>query len=103
MCNAKQGDFSQPEMKLIRQLYKQFRTALDRLRSLERERVVRIALEKFLRRVPLPTVLLRWNLKLVYQNQAASDFCSVWQRGARWARLVKTKATLPADILERCR
>jgi DNA-binding CsgD family transcriptional regulator len=103
MRNAKQGAFSQLEMKLIRQLYAQFRTVLDRLRSLERERVVRVAFEKFMRRVPLPTILLRWNLRLVYQNQAASDFCSVWQRGTDRARLIKTKAALPSEILDRCR
>jgi len=101
--NAKQGDFSRSEIKLIRQLYAQFRTALDRLRSSERERSVRVALEKFMRRVPLPTILLRWNLKLVYQNQAASDFCSVWQRGTERARSIKTKAALPSEILDRCR
>src|SRR5439155_6580279 len=103
MRNAKQGAFSQLEMKLIRQLYAQFRTALDRLRSLERERVVRVAFEKFMRRVPLPTILLRWNLRLVYQNQAAADFCSVWQRGTERARLIKTKAAIPSEILDRCR
>jgi len=101
--DAKQGAFSRSEIKLIRQLYAQFRTALDRLRSAERERSVRVALEKFMRRVPLPTILLRWNLKLVYQNQAASDFCSVWQRGTERARSIKTKAALPSEILDRCR
>jgi len=90
-------------MKLIRQLYTQFQTALGRLRSLEREHTVRVALEQFMRRVPLPTILLRWNLRLVYRNQSASDFCSVWQRGTEQARLIKTKAALPPEILDRCR
>ena len=103
MRSAKQGAFSRLEMKLTRQLYTQFQTALDRLRSLERERTVRVALEKFMGRVPLPTILLRWNLKLIYQNQAASDFCSVWQRGTERGRLIKTKAALPAEILDQCR
>src|SRR5207249_8792331 len=62
-----------PEMRLIRQLHTQFQTALGRLRSLEREHAVRVAFEQFMRRVPLPTVLLRWNLRLVYRNQAASE------------------------------
>src|SRR2546430_15400100 len=95
--------FSRAEMKLLRQLYTQFQTALDRLGSLEREHTERVAFQEFLRRVPLPTVLLRWNLQLVYQNQAASDFCSVWQRGSKRARLIKTKAPLPSEIIDRCR
>src|SRR6266852_1753896 len=103
MRSAKQGPLSRSEMKRVRQLYTQFQTALGRLRSLEREHTVRTALEQFMRRVPLPTILLRWNLRLVYQNQAASDFLSLWQRGAERARLIKTKAVLPPEIFDRCR
>src|SRR5438309_3873169 len=103
MRSAKQGPLSRSEMKRLRQLYTQFQTALGRVRSSEREHTERVALQEFLRRVPLPTVLLRWNLQLVYRNQAASDFCSVWQRGSEQARLIKTKAPLPPEILDRCR
>jgi DNA-binding CsgD family transcriptional regulator len=102
MRNAKQGPLSRLEMKRLRQLYTQFQTALGRLRSLEREHTVRVALEQFMRRVPLPTILLRWNLRLVYRNQAASDFCSVWQHGTEEARLIKSAAPLPPEILDRC-
>jgi DNA-binding CsgD family transcriptional regulator len=100
--NTRQGELSSLELKLIRHLHAQFQTALCRLRSLERERTVRVALEQFMRRVPLPTAVLRWNLKLVYQNQAASEFCAVWHRSPE-ARFVKVKAPLPAEILDRCR
>ena len=103
MRSAKQGPFSKSEMKRLRQLYTQFRTALGRLRSSEREHTVRVTFEQFMRRVPLPTILLRWNLKLVYRNQSASDFCSVWQRGAEQTRLIKSQTPLPAEVLDRCR
>src|ERR1700736_2959823 len=102
MRSAKQGPFSKSEMKRLRQLYTQFQTALGRLRSSEREHTV-VTLEQFMRRVPLPTILLRWNLKLVYRNQSASDFCSVWQRGAEQTRLIKSQTPLPAEVLDRCR
>jgi DNA-binding CsgD family transcriptional regulator len=71
--------------------------------SSEREHTVRVALEQFMRRVPLPTILLRWNLGLVYRNQSASDFCSVWQRGAEQTRLIKSEAPLPLEVVDRCR
>jgi DNA-binding CsgD family transcriptional regulator len=103
MRSAKQGPLSRAEMKRARQLYTQFQTALGRLRSSERDHTVRVALEQFMRRVPLPTILLRWNLRLAYQNQAASDFLSLWQRGPERARLIKTKAVLPPEIFDRCR
>ena len=101
--SAQQGELSPHEMKLIRHLHAQFQTALGRLRLLERERAERVAFEQFMCRVPLPTVLLRWNLKLIYRNQAATEFCAVWQRGPSVARLIKVKAPLPPEVLNQCR
>ena len=56
-----------------------------------------------MRRVPLPTVLLRWNLRLAYRNQAAAESCAVWQRGPSEARFIKLKAPIPPEILNQCR
>jgi DNA-binding CsgD family transcriptional regulator len=103
MRTATQGDLSPAEMKLLRQLYPQFLTALCRLRSLEREHSLRMDLEDFLSRLPLPTILLRWNLKPIYQNQAARDFCAVWEKGPEEAQLMKATSPIPSEILDRCR
>ena len=103
MRTATQGDLTPAEMKLLRQLYRQFRTALQRLGSLEREQSARTALEELVRRLPLPTILLRWNLKPVYQNRAARDFCSVWEKGPSEARRTKPRSPIPSEILDRCR
>src|SRR5437667_3054427 len=103
MRTTTQGDLSPAEMKLLRQLYPQFLTALCRLRSLEREHSLRMDLEDFLSRLPLPTILLRWNLKPIYQNQAARDFCAVWEKGPEEARLMKASSPIPSEILDRCR
>jgi len=99
----KQGDLVAAEMKLLQRLYPQVETALRRLGLLERERSVRIALEQFLSRLPLPTILLRWNLTPVYQNRAARDFCAVWEKGPERSRLTNAKSPLPPEILDRCR
>src|SRR5437762_1217829 len=103
MRTATQGDLSLAEMKLLQQLYPQFLTALCRLRSLEREHALRMDLEEFLSRLPLPTILLRWNLKPIYQNRAARDFCAVWEKGPEEAQLTKATSPIPAEILDRCR
>ena len=100
VCNA---DLSLCETKLVRHLHAQFQTALVRLRSRERERAVRVAFEQLMQRVPVPTALLRWNLRLVYQNQAAAKFCALWQKGPSGADFIKLKAPLPPEILNRCR
>ena len=56
-----------------------------------------------MRRLPLPTVLLRWNLRLAYRNQAGAESCAVWQRGPLGARFIKLKAPLPPEVLDQCR
>ena len=103
MRTAAQGDLTPKEMKLLPQLYRQFRAALYRLGSLEREQTARTAFEGLLRRLPLPTILLRWNLKSVYQNRAAREFCSVWEKGPKEARWTKPRSPIPSEILNRCR
>ena len=103
MRNAPQGEVGQPEIKLLRRLYAEFNIALCRIRSLEREHSARAAFETFLRRLPLPTMLLRWNLKLAYQNKAAREFCLAWRVGPVASRLLKAEGPVPDEILDGCR
>jgi DNA-binding CsgD family transcriptional regulator len=103
MRTAKQGDLSLAEMELLRHLYRQFLTALRRIESLERERSVRTDFEEFLGRLPLPTMVLRWNLKPIYQNRAAREFCAVWEKGPDEAKRTKPTSPIPPEILDRCR
>ncbi len=103
MRTATQGELSPAEMKLLQHLYPQFLTALCRLRSLEREHSLRMDLEEFLSRLPLPTILLRWNLKPIYQNRAAREFCAVWEKGSKEAKLTNAASPIPSEILDRCR
>ena len=103
MRTATQGDLSPAEMKLLQHLYPQFLTVLCRLRSLEREHSLRMDLEEFLSRLPMPTILLRWNLKLIYQNRAAREFCAMWEKGPEEAQLMNATSPIPSEILDRCR
>jgi DNA-binding CsgD family transcriptional regulator len=100
---ATQGDFSPAEMKLLQHLYPQFLTALRRLGSLEREHSVRMDFEEFLNRLPMPTILLRWNLKVIYQNRAAREFCAMWEKGPEEAKRTKATSPIASEILDRCR
>jgi DNA-binding CsgD family transcriptional regulator len=103
MRTNKQGELTDSQMDLLGHLYPQFQTALRRLGLQEREHSARIAFEEFLSRLPLPTILLRWNLKLLYQNQAGREFCALWERGPELAPVMKLSAPIPAEILVRCR
>jgi DNA-binding CsgD family transcriptional regulator len=99
---AKQGDFSTAEMKLLRQLYPQFLAALRGIESLEHERCVRADFEEVLRGLPVPTIILRWNLRPIYQNKAAREFCAVWEKGPVEAKRTKASSPIPVEILDRC-
>ncbi|HEY4256144.1 MAG TPA: response regulator [Candidatus Udaeobacter sp.] len=103
MRSGRQGETRQPEIKLLRRLYAEFNIALRRIRSLEREHSARAAFETFLRRLPLPTMLLRWNLKLAYQNKAAREFCLAWRVGPVASRELKAEGPVPDEILDGCR
>ena len=100
---VKHGDFSPSELKLLRQLYPQFLAALRRIESLERERSVSVNFQQFLGRLPLPTMILRWNLKPIYQNPAAREFCAIWEKGMEEAKRTKANSPVPAKILDECR
>jgi DNA-binding CsgD family transcriptional regulator len=103
MRNAEQRDFSPADVKLLRELHPQFMTALCRIESLEREHSVLLDFEEFLGRLPMPTVILRWNLKPIYQNRAAREFCAVWEKGPEDAKRTKATSPVPSEILDRCR
>jgi len=98
-----QGTLSPKETKLLQRLYPQFQIVLRRLELLERQRSVLIDLEEFVGRLPLPTIILRWDLRLIYQNRAARDFCAVWEKGPEEARMTKARSPIPSEILDRCR
>jgi DNA-binding CsgD family transcriptional regulator len=103
MRTAEQGDFSPAEIRLLRHLYAQFLTALCRIESLEREHSVRADFEQFLGRLPMPTIILRWDFKPIYQNRAAREFCAVWEKGPEEAKRTKATSPIPREILDRCR
>ena len=103
MRSIPEGDLSPTEMKLLRHLYPQFLAALRRLESLERQRSVLTGLEEFMGRLPLPAIVLRWTLKLVYQNRAAREFCAVWEKGPEDAKRTKATSPVPYEILDQCR
>jgi DNA-binding CsgD family transcriptional regulator len=103
MRTKKQGDVGETEIKTLRRLYPQLETALRRLHAREREHLVRAAFEELLSGLPLPALLLQWDLKVVYENAAAREFCALWERGPDLARVLKTSTRIPAEILEGCR
>jgi DNA-binding CsgD family transcriptional regulator len=76
-----QGDYLPAEREILRQLYPHFAAAVQRVVVLDRERSARAAAEAGLEQMPDGRIILDWNLRPVYQNQAAIEACSNWLRG----------------------
>lgn len=98
-----QGEFTAVEMRLLRELYPYFVVALRRVGDRERERARRATFEKFLRRLPLPTLLLNWNLRVVYENHAARESCAVWLSAPGTLTMKSEKTIVPPEILDECK
>ncbi|HYT59643.1 MAG TPA: helix-turn-helix transcriptional regulator [Haliangiales bacterium] len=100
-----QGDFSDAEMKRLLGLHSYLDAAMQRLDRLHAERNARAAAEQLLQRLPLPTVLLDWDLRVIHSNAAACDSCALWNFGPEQARAIKGRDQfhVPAVVLEKCR
>jgi DNA-binding CsgD family transcriptional regulator len=48
-------------------------------------------------------MILRWNLKPVYQNPAAHEFCALWEKGPEEAKRTKANSPVPGEIVDQCR
>lgn len=98
-----QGEFTAVEMRLLRELYPYLAVALRRVGDRERERTRRATFEKFLRRLPLPTLLLSWNLRVVYENHAARESCAAWLAAPGPPTVKSEKTIVPPEVLQECK
>lgn len=98
------GLFTRAEMRLLERLHPAFDVALRRVLRLYRDRAVRLSLERFMQRVPLPAVLVNWDGDVIYANRAAAEAAHVWRVGRETAHRLKRPAplTLPDDLAALC-
>lgn len=98
-----QGDFTDDEMRLLERLYPHLDAAISRLLSAERDAATRLGLEQTIASLPVPMLLLDWDLNLRYANAAGAEALMVWTRGPEVARALKPDSELSADLREGCR
>jgi DNA-binding CsgD family transcriptional regulator len=101
---AAQRDFTDTDMAFLARLHPHFETVFQRILNLHRERAVRLSLERLLGHLPIATVLLDWDLRVIYRNRSAVDLCARWNFGATRARLEKhtDDFRLPTPVLDYC-
>jgi DNA-binding CsgD family transcriptional regulator len=69
---------------------------------MEHEMAARTSLELSVQMLPLPLILVDWNLRLTYLNSAARKSVMVWQHGKEGARSLKPQNKLPLDLRQAC-
>ncbi|MFZ0708424.1 MAG: helix-turn-helix transcriptional regulator [Terrimicrobiaceae bacterium] len=98
---AEQGDFTDGEMTLLKDLHVQFHVAARRVCRFERERETNTILTQNGHDDPA-TLLLDERYAPVFHNRAAVRICTLWRLGADHARVLKPEFGLPEEIRLAC-
>ena len=98
---AAQGDFSDAEIARLAALHPEIDHARWRVARLAEARGALSSLQHFIRDLPVPAVLLSWQLEPLYHNREGVKCCARWQSGAA-ARVLKPSYELPSALLAAC-
>jgi DNA-binding CsgD family transcriptional regulator len=100
-----ESDFSETELKALRELHPQWQTALCRIITLRRQQAQKELLTGVLKPLPLPLVLCDSQLKIVCETAAGLEARIGWEQGAERARVfnLSSRRALPPDLADFCR
>jgi DNA-binding CsgD family transcriptional regulator len=91
---------STSEMSTLQELHPHIDAACRRVSRLQSVTCTRRALEDFVSMLPLPTILLDWQLRPLYHNGAARRAAAVWNGADPQLKLTSRKFKVPADLLD---
>jgi DNA-binding CsgD family transcriptional regulator len=99
-----QGDITDAEMNVLRDLHPLVNAAVERLLASEKHAAALTSLEHAVHSLPLPMLGVDWDFALNYSNVAARETMSAWRHGLHSSRVFKTDVSkkLPADLLAAC-
>jgi len=95
-------DFDDAEIALLGRLYPHVDAALLRVRVFEKERSIRRELRSLVRRVPLSTCILDWDLQVADASCGARESCAQWNLGPGSELLKPPPFSLPAPLRDAC-
>ena len=98
---AAQGDFSAGEIARIAALHPEIDRARRRVARLAEEHGALSSLRHFVRDLPVPAVLLSWQMEPLFHNREGVECCARWQNGAA-TRALKPTYDLPPALLAEC-
>jgi DNA-binding CsgD family transcriptional regulator len=99
----KQGDFTNLEMNLLRELHPHVEAVVQRLLALEERFAAHLSLEHAIDALPLPIVIASWDGAVNYCNAAGREAMSAWSLARLPApRALKPTGNLPPQIRTSC-
>jgi DNA-binding CsgD family transcriptional regulator len=100
-----EGDFSEAELRALRNLHPHFETALSRVIAGRRQQAQKNLLSEILKPLPLPLVLCDWRLNIVCESAAGREARAIWELGEDRARSLNHSGIqpLPPDLAALCR
>ena len=99
---AAQGDFTTADLEGLRRLHPAVNAAVNRLLTLENAASTQVSLEHTLHALPLPIVIVAWDLSIRFTNTAATEAIHRWRHGPANARALKPAAGLPEELTAAC-
>jgi DNA-binding CsgD family transcriptional regulator len=100
-----EGDFSEAELRALRNLHPHLETALSRVIAGRRHQAHKYLLAEILKPLPLPLVLCDWRLNIVCESAAGREARAIWELGQENARTLNHSGLhpLPPDLAALCR
>jgi DNA-binding CsgD family transcriptional regulator len=93
-------DFTTEELSALEMLHPHIATAFRRIARQQSEDCARESLQNFLSELPLPTILLDSNLRVVYSNSAGREAVALWTgRHRHLKRPAAVAISVPRDLL----
>jgi DNA-binding CsgD family transcriptional regulator len=99
---AQQPDFTDVELAQLEELYPEIERAERRVMLLEADRSTRLALQDLIRDLPLPLVLLGWDLQPKFQNRSGLEICAAWRNGGVVPVVKSERIEVPEELLAAC-
>lgn len=96
--------FNQVELESLQGLHPQIDRARRRVRGIEADRSALNSLEVLVRKLPLATLVLDWELQPVFANAAGRECCVRWTSGtnASGLKLARETPVVPGDLRDIC-
>jgi DNA-binding CsgD family transcriptional regulator len=100
--SAQQPDFTEAELAQLEELCPEIERAENRVMRLEVDRSAYFALEDLVRDLPLPVVLLGWDLQPKFQNRSGLEICAAWRNGGAMPAVKSERVEPPEEVLAAC-